>query len=78
MKLTLSTKDLIELRQISENAEFIGNLVVVHVLWIEERWNIQILFGHTESKLIVVINVLLLQLIKVSENEKKEKLEDDV
>lgn len=33
-RLTLSTEDLIELRQVCEYAELIGDLVVDHVLWI--------------------------------------------
>jgi hypothetical protein len=64
-QLTLCSKDLIILGQIGEDAQLVGDVVVGHVLRIQQCRNAQVLLGHTERELIVVINVLLLQIIKV-------------
>lgn len=65
-ELTLGAEHLVELRQIRQYAQLVGNFVVGHVLGVQQGRDAQILFCHTESQLIVLIDVLPLEFFEVS------------
>lgn len=69
--LTVRPKYLIELRQIGENAQFVGHFISHHIVWIEQRWNVEILFSDAKCLLIILVNVFFLQIFKITVGECK-------
>lgn len=64
--LTLGSEALVILRQVCENGEAIWHLVGEHIGRIEQWRDSQAFLGYSEGELIVLVNVVLVQLVKVT------------